>query len=213
VIDFLVMAKLTKAKRSVTIKPAGKKKPVAKKAAKKAVQKTKVTAVRKAAPSKTISKKVAGKAVKKKASSPKKAAAAPKVAVAKKITKKAPQKVVAKVKAKVVAKVRKAPAAKETHSPEPSTLSGDVFPRAPRRAKRGTGSEYGGQSGDLQGLSRREDVDSESVEELVAEGQYREAEIVGAVEDALDPDEGEVRTREFPEDDVPEEYIDTDEME
>ena len=32
-----------------------------------------------------------------------------------------------------------------------------------------------------------------------------------AVEDAPDADEGEVHTREVPEDDVPEEYLDTDE--
>jgi hypothetical protein len=64
------------------------------------------------------------------------------------------------------------------------------------------------QSGDLQGLSRRPDADSESVEELVEEGQSYEAAIVSGVEDALEPDQGEVRTREIPADDVPKEYID-----
>jgi hypothetical protein len=48
------------------------------------------------------------------------------------------------------------------------------------------------------------------VEELVEEGQAREAAAISGVEDALDPDEGEVRTREFPADDVPEEYSDED---
>lgn len=78
-------------------------------------------------------------------------------------------------------------------------------------SRRGLGAESGGQSGDTQGLSRREYSDSESVEELMEEGQYLEAEAVGGVENALDPDEGEIRTHEVPEDDVPEEYLDRDE--
>jgi hypothetical protein len=48
------------------------------------------------------------------------------------------------------------------------------------------------------------------VEELLEEGQAREAAAIGGVEDALDPDQAEVRTREVAEDDVPEEYIDED---
>ena len=76
--------------------------------------------------------------------------------------------------------------------------------------RRGLGPESGGQSGDTQGLSRREYVDSESVEELLEEGQYIEAEAISGVENAKDPDEGEVTTSEIPEDDVPEEYTDRD---
>jgi hypothetical protein len=68
------------------------------------------------------------------------------------------------------------------------------------------GAESGGQAGDTQGLSRRSYDDSESVEELMEEGQYMEAEAVSGVENAPDADQGEVRTRQFPEDDVPEEY-------
>jgi hypothetical protein len=71
---------------------------------------------------------------------------------------------------------------------------------------RGLGAASGGQSGDTQGLSRRAYDDSESVEELLEEGQYMEAEAVSGVENARDADQGEVRTRQFPEDDVPEEY-------
>jgi hypothetical protein len=67
-------------------------------------------------------------------------------------------------------------------------------------------SAEGGQSGDIQGLSGIEDVDSESVRELAEEGQDFEAGIVGGVENAPDPDVSEVRTHEVPEDDVPEEY-------
>ena len=72
--------------------------------------------------------------------------------------------------------------------------------------RRGLGPESGGQSGDTQGLSRRSYDDSESVEELMEEGQYMEAEAVSGVENARDADQGEVRTTQFPEDDVPEEY-------
>ena len=73
---------------------------------------------------------------------------------------------------------------------------------------RGLGSSSGGQSGDTQGLSLREEADSESVTELEEEGQYFEAEAVRGVENAPDADQGEVRTHEVPEDDVQEEYRD-----
>ena len=62
------------------------------------------------------------------------------------------------------------------------------------------------QSGDTQGLSKAEQANSESVEELVADGQAFEAEAVSGVEDADDPDVHEVTTREVPQDDVPREY-------
>ncbi len=62
----------------------------------------------------------------------------------------------------------------------------------------------------MQGLSRREEADSESVDELLEEGNAFEAEAVEGVEDAGDHDEQEVRTHEVPEDDVPEEYLDKD---
>ncbi len=72
----------------------------------------------------------------------------------------------------------------------------------------GLGARSGGQSGDLQGLSNRGVADSESVDELLEEGNAFEAEAVKGVQDAPDADEGEVRTHEVPEDDVPEEYQD-----
>jgi N utilization substance protein A len=49
-----------------------------------------------------------------------------------------------------------------------------------------------------------------SVEELVEEGQAFEAEAISGIEDAPDPDEAEVHTREVLEDDVPAEYLDAD---
>jgi hypothetical protein len=76
--------------------------------------------------------------------------------------------------------------------------------------ERGLGLEAGGQSGDTEGLSRAELADSESVEELVEEGQAFEAGVVSGVENAPDADQGPVRTRQVPEDDVPEEYLDED---
>jgi hypothetical protein len=87
---------------------------------------------------------------------------------------------------------------------EPETFGGYEPETSPRG--RGVGAGAAGQSGDIQGISRAEDVDSESVEELAEEGQDFEAEAVSGVENALDPDQGEVRTHEVPEDDVPREY-------
>jgi hypothetical protein len=54
-------------------------------------------------------------------------------------------------------------------------------------------------------------VDSESAEELLEEGNAFEAGIIEGVENAKDPDVSEVTTREVPEDDVPEEYLNDDE--
>lgn len=68
------------------------------------------------------------------------------------------------------------------------------------------GSRSGELSGDLQGLSDAERADSESVDELVEEGNAFEADAVAGVEHADDEDEREVHTHEVPEDDVPEEY-------
>ena len=72
------------------------------------------------------------------------------------------------------------------------------------------GGRSGGQSGDLQGLSAVEGADSESVEELLEEGNAFEAGVVMGVEDAGDADLEEVRTHQVPEDDVPGEYLDSD---
>jgi hypothetical protein len=73
---------------------------------------------------------------------------------------------------------------------------------------RGLGANSGGQSGDLQGLSNSAGADSESVDELLEEGNAFEAEVVEGVENAPDADQGEVRTHEVLENDVPDEYLD-----
>jgi len=102
--------------------------------------------------------------------------------------------------------VKKKRAAKKKSAAKKATRRADVINPVTPSGRRGLGPESGGQSGDTQGLSRRSYDDSESVEELMEEGQYMEAEAVSGVENARDADQGEVRTTQFPEDDVPEEY-------
>jgi hypothetical protein len=123
----------------------------------------------------------------KKPASPKKKAILQKKAQAKKIT---PKKKLAR--------------RKKTRPRAPAEVSNPIV--SPSR--RGLGPGAGGQSGDNQGLSRKESADSESVEELSEEGQEYEAEVISGVENARDPDQGDVTTKEVPEDDVPTEYDD-----
>jgi hypothetical protein len=75
---------------------------------------------------------------------------------------------------------------------------------------KGLGAGSGGQSGDLQGLSNLAGADSESVDELLEEGNAFEAEVVKGVQDVRDADEDEIRTHEVPADDVPDEYLEKD---
>jgi hypothetical protein len=78
-------------------------------------------------------------------------------------------------------------------------------------SKENSRARSGGQSGDTQGLTDLESSNSESVDELLEEGNTFEAEAVAGVEHADDADEKEVHTHEVPEDDVPQEYLDRDE--
>jgi hypothetical protein len=71
----------------------------------------------------------------------------------------------------------------------------------------GDPADSAGQSGDTQGLSNVAEAGSESVEELLEEGQSFEAEAISGVQDAPDPDVAEVHTKQVPEDDVPSEYL------
>jgi hypothetical protein len=111
---------------------------------------------------------------------------------------------------------KKAPARKKTirttkRAPASRRPRGDADSRVESPLEeRGLGPEAGGQSGDTEGLSRAEFADSESVEELLEEGQAFEAGIVSGIENAPDADKGGVRTRQVPEDDVPQEYLDED---
>jgi hypothetical protein len=79
-----------------------------------------------------------------------------------------------------------------------------------RKMRDETGSDSAGQSGDIQQIHDTPAADSESVEELVEEGNAFEAGAVYGVERAGDSDVSEVTTREVPEDDVPSEYWDND---
>lgn len=70
------------------------------------------------------------------------------------------------------------------------------------------GPDSAGQSGGIQGLPNSVGADSESVEELVEDGNAFEAGVVEGVGEGEGP--SEVRTREIPEDDVPAEYLNDD---
>jgi hypothetical protein len=142
--------------------------------------------------------KPAQKELTKKRTPPKKSAkraAAPKQAAAKKAKKKLLTKT--KTTSRQVAGARNKKTRKNKQAQE-------VF-GFPRDASRS-----GEESGDLQGLSNTESADSESVDELVEEGNAFEAGVISGVEEAGDRSEREVRTREVPEDDVPGEYLDED---
>lgn len=67
----------------------------------------------------------------------------------------------------------------------------------------GLGPGSGGQSGDLQGL------DSDDETGLLEEGQSFEAGILSGIDDAAAAaDDGGIKTKEVPEEDVPLEYLD-----
>jgi hypothetical protein len=151
-------------------------------ATKKTKSKTKKKALKKAAKkSPTLKRK---EAKKKKATAPKRAAAKARLGSKKKIVRK------------------KSRAPRKRAAPKGPILDTAGYTREGLRAR------SGGQSGDLQGLSNQEGAASESVDELLEEGNAFEADIVKGVEDA--GDEGEVHTHEVPEDDVPGEYLDKD---
>jgi hypothetical protein len=114
------------------------------------------------------------------------------------------KKAVKKKRARTVAPKKVAPRGRARGKAEP-TSPVEFEPK-------GLGARSGGQSGDLQGLPNRGGSDSESVDELLEEGNAFEAEAVKGVEDADEADEQEVRTHEVPEDDVPEEYEDNDQQ-
>ena len=117
-----------------------------------------------------------------------------KLALKKAVTAKAPQKKKSEGKTARVSQKR----VQERNQ----SLDPEVF------VPQGGRSRSAGQSGDLQGLSDVEDADSESVDELIEEGNAFEADAVAGVERAGNSDEEEVHTHEVPEDDVPGEYLD-----
>jgi hypothetical protein len=177
-------------------------------------------AKKKAAPKKTKKQKPAAKkakakpkkpAVKAKASAPAKAKIVAKgkpVAKGKAPAKpKAVAKPIAVAKTKTVAKARTAPrggaSASDTDLRENQDVETVSLKPRSRVARAGAGA------GDLQGISIVEDVDSESEDELLEEGQAFEAGIIKGVERSGN-EESEVVTHEVLEDDVPLEYDDED---
>jgi len=139
----------------------------------------------------------------------------------KKKTKKRPAKSKSKTKrsaskkAKTMKKVKRPKLAKRKPAAKRAAKRTAKKPAGTRRGRASTGfsmnrpeARSGEQAGDLQGLSNVESADSESVDELLEEGNAFEADAVKGVEDAGDFEEREVHTHEVPEDDVPEEYLD-----
>ena len=110
---------------------------------------------------------------------------------------------------KTKARAHKKISAKRTAKPKNKAREKKRTPEPAAFLLKKPGTRSGRQSGDLQGLSRMEGADSESVAELIEEGNPFEADVVLGVESA-DADESEVRTHEVPEDDVPDEYLDKD---
>jgi hypothetical protein len=141
----------------------------------------------------TAKNKTSKKPVTKKKSSPKKKSIRKTVAVRPKV----------RGKKTTPAKAKPAPKKKRSRPSGQSVESPILRPQESR-------GRAGGQSGDLQGLSDIGGADSESVDELLEEGNSFEADVVKGVEEAGDEPEEEVHTHEVLEDDVPEEYLDKD---
>lgn len=177
-------------------------------------------AKKKASPKKTKKQKPSAKKPKAK---PKKSAATAKTSASAKAKVAAKSKPVAKStiaakskalakpaaisKTKTVAKARTAP--RRGSSDADNDLRGNQDVETVPMKQRSRVARAGAGSGDLQGISSVEDVDSESEDELLEEGQSFEAGIISGVERAGN-EEGEVVTHEVLEDDVPLEYDDED---
>jgi hypothetical protein len=80
-----------------------------------------------------------------------------------------------------------------------------------KRRKTQSGDESIREMGDAEGLSDSAESSSQSVAELLDEGQSFEASVLNGIENAPTADDGHIKTREVPEDDVPAEYLDDEE--
>jgi hypothetical protein len=154
-------------------------------------------------------KKAAPKNLKKAA----KAASAKKVAQKTKLAASAKKKPLAKAKiatkASSAAKKKTAPKGTQAVS-QARIVQGNQDVETVRLKPKSRVARAGTGAGDLQGISIVEDVDSESADELLEEGQAFEAGIVSGVEKAGNAEGSEVVTHEVLEDDVPKEYDDED---
>ncbi len=139
-----------------------------------------------------------------------KSAAKKKTAIKKTAKKKTPaKKRPVRKKAKFAAKRKLAAKKKKLASRHPARKKSRSVKTEPF-AQESQATRFGRQAGDLQGVSSLAGADSESVNDLLEEGNAFEADVVSGVEAADDSDEQEVRTHEVPEDDVPGEYLDED---
>lgn len=173
-------------RQSSKLKKSSRRKSASKKVVRKTVATEKKNALKKSVPKKAVPKKksmVAKPALKKAAAIGKSTASS---RAAKKVA-------------------SRKPASKKVRGPEKAQrLDAAEIERNLLRARASI------QSGDLQGLSRRIGSTSESVDELVEEGNAFEAGIVQGIEAADDSDEDEVLSHEVLVDDVPGEYLDED---
>jgi hypothetical protein len=80
-----------------------------------------------------------------------------------------------------------------------------------KRRKTQAGDESTREMGDAEGLSDSAESSSQSVAELLDEGQSFEASVLNGIENARNADDGPIKTREVREDDVPAEYLDDEE--
>jgi hypothetical protein len=124
------------------------------------------------------------------------------------LKKKAAKRKTAPKRAAAKAKLSRKKTRKKARAPRKQAAAKNPRVDTASFTREGLRARSGGQSGDLQGLSNIAGAASESVDELLEEGNAFEADVVKGVEDA--GNEGEVHTHEVPEDDVPEEYLDQD---
>jgi hypothetical protein len=212
------MATKKKIKKKINTKSGGAKKSVAGKRLKPAPKRA---AKKKAVPEKAVAKKKAPAKARK--SVPGKTVAKKKTPT--KTKKSVPEKTVVKKKAPANTKQVKASSTKaKTGAAKAETGTAKAVNRARRGETRRSEirrdrdepldsldlspNPSGLESGDLEGLSNEESADSESVDELLEEGNAFEAGVVWGVEESRGREGQEVRTREVPEDDVPQEYLD-----
>jgi hypothetical protein len=82
---------------------------------------------------------------------------------------------------------------------------------APRGIHIGMKTRKTREAGDAEGLPDSAEASSESVAELLEEGQSFEASILNAIENAPPAEDGPIKTREVSGDDVPAEYLEDEE--
>ena len=113
-------------------------------------------------------------------------------------------------KRKGARKAARKPSARRRPIREAQAILGSQSVETLQLKRRAWEAAAGAGGGDFGGVSVVQGAASESADELLEEGQTFEAGIVSGVENAPDADQGEVRTHDVPQDDVPEEYDEKD---